>query len=207
LGRKLQAAALIFCPHSANFAQPPLNGRFRSAIRRKLFHAFGFIPLICSRLKLKGSIGLNAPPLNIEIADQQQLPVDTNQLIEIASTILRDHGVIKGELSIALVDDPTIRELNLKYLDHDWETDVISFVLDEDDDSLTGQLIVSTDTATRVAAQIDSTAAAELALYVAHGTLHLVGFDDVTEELATEMQAAEKRYLQKFSIPCTNREA
>lgn len=150
---------------------------------------------------------MNAPPLNIEIADQQQLPVDTNQLIEIASTILRDHGVIKGELSIALVDDPTIRELNLKYLDHDWETDVISFVLDEDDDSLTGQLIVSTDTATRVAAQIDSTAAAELALYVAHGTLHLVGFDDVTEELATEMQAAEKRYLQKFSIPCTNREA
>lgn len=150
---------------------------------------------------------MNAPPLNIEIADQQQLPVDTNQLIEIASTILRDHGVIKGELSIALVDDPTIRELNLKYLDHDWETDVISFVLDEDDDSLTGQLIVSTDTATRVAAQIDSTAAAELALYVAHGTLHLVGFDDVTEELATEMQAAEKSYLQKFSIPCTNREA
>jgi probable rRNA maturation factor len=150
---------------------------------------------------------LNAPLLNIEVADQQQLEVDSDLLIEIASAILHDHGFIKGELSIALVDDPTIRELNQKYLNHDWETDVISFVLEESSDSLTGQLIVSTDTATRVAAEIESTAAAELALYVAHGTLHLVGLDDVTDELATEMRAAEKKYLQKFSIPCSNGEA
>jgi len=132
------------------------------------------------------------------------MEVDTDPLLEIASAILNDHGIVQGELSIALVDDPTIRELNQQYLNHDWETDVISFVLDESPGSLTGQLIVSTDTANRIAQEINSTTAAELALYVAHGTLHLVGFDDVDEELASEMRAAEKKYLQQFSIECTN---
>ena len=145
--------------------------------------------------------------LKIEIADQQNLEVDTQPLVEIASCILHDHGFTEGELSIALVDDPTIRNLNCQYLNHDWETDVISFVLAHAESSLTGQLIVSTDTAKRVAAELESTFQAELALYVAHGTLHLVGFDDLEEDAATEMRAAEKEYLQRFSIECTNREA
>ena len=84
---------------------------------------------------------------------------------------------------------------------------MISFVLDQGDDSLTGQLIVSTDTAERVAQEISSTMASELALYVAHGTLHLVGFDDLEEQLASEMRMAEKKYLDMFSIAHSNREA
>lgn len=150
---------------------------------------------------------MNASSLKIEIADQQHRKVNTDPLIEIATAILNDHGFTKGELSIALVDDPTIRNLNKQYLNHDWETDVISFVLDEGESWLTGQLIVSTDTASRVAEELDSTCEAEMALYVAHGTLHLVGFDDLEEEAATEMRAAERKYLKQFSIPCTNREA
>lgn len=150
---------------------------------------------------------MNVASLKIEIADQQLLAVETGRLVEIASAILTDHGISLGELSIALVDDPTIREFNKKYLDHDWETDVISFVLEENEDSLSGQLIVSTDTATRVAAEIGSTMDNEMALYVAHGTLHLVGFDDRDEASASEMRAAEKEYLERFSIPCPQREA
>lgn len=150
---------------------------------------------------------MKASALKIEIADQQQLKVDTDCLIEIASSILHDHGFSQGELSIALVDDSTIRELNKQYLNHDWETDVISFVLDEGESWLAGQLIVSTDTANRVAEELDSTCDAEMALYVAHGTLHLVGFDDMEEEAVSEMRAAERKYLQQFSIPYTNREA
>ena len=147
-----------------------------------------------------------ASPLQIEIADQQTLKVDTQPLVEISTSILQDHGFSQGELSIALVDDPTIRDLNRKYLDHDWETDVISFVLDQTDDTLTGQLIVSTDTARRVAEELGSSFESELALYVAHGTLHLVGFDDRDEESANEMKAAEREYLKRFSIECVSRE-
>lgn len=135
------------------------------------------------------------------------MKVDTKPLTDIASAILHDHGFAQGELSIALVDDSTIRDLNQQYLNHDWETDVISFVLDEGEGWLAGQLIVSTDTASRVAKEIESSFEAELALYVAHGTLHLVGFDDLDDSAAVEMRAAERMYLDQFSIPCMNREA
>ena len=150
---------------------------------------------------------MNAVRLKIEIANEQQQDVDTEILIKIASLILTDHGVSEGELSIALVDDPTIRTLNQEYLNHDWETDVISFVLDSDEQSLSGQLIVSTDTARNMAAEIGSTFEEEMALYVAHGTLHLVGFDDLDDASAKTMRAAEREYLQQFSIACTDREA
>ncbi len=150
---------------------------------------------------------MNAATLQIEIADQQQLKVDTKPLLQIANAILHDYGVVSGELSIALVDDPTIRELNQKYLNHDWETDVISFVLEQSEDLLIGQLIVSTDTATRMADELGSTFDEEMALYVTHGTLHLVGFDDLDAESAIEMRAAEREYLSKFAIQCTDREA
>lgn len=159
--------------------------------------------------------GLNLRSYTIEIADQQELAIDSDALIKIASAIFADHRYSEVELSIALVDDATIRSLNRQYLNHDWETDVISFVLEQnivnesDPDSpatLSGQLIVSTETAARVAQEIDSTTAAEMALYVAHGTLHLVGYDDQDRDSVIEMRAAEHEYLDRFSIPCRNAE-
>ena len=117
--------------------------------------------------------------------------------------ILADYGFMTAEVSIAVVDDPTMRELNNRYLQHDYETDVLSFVLDcePDDGILNGQLIVSSDTAKRFAEQLKISLDAELLLYVVHGSLHLVGFDDKTDEAASEMRAAEKEYLAKFNQP------
>ena len=116
---------------------------------------------------------------------------------------IRDsHGVGRAEISIAIVDDPTIRQLNQQYLQHDYETDVISFVLDwnETARALLGQLIVSTDTAATLAQDVGSTMQEELLLYVIHGMLHLVGYDDKQPAAAIEMRAAEKEYLSRFNI-------
>ena len=50
------------------------------------------------------------------------------------------------ELSVAVVDDPTIHELNRQFLDHDYPTDVLSFLLERDGDALEGEVVVSADT-------------------------------------------------------------
>lgn len=133
----------------------------------------------------------------IEISNQQSLAFDETPLIEAARRILVDHDFSDVELSIAVVDDPTMRQLNKQYLDHDYETDVLSFVLDCDTQggSLGGQLIVSADTAQRESVDAGWSMEMELLLYVIHGTLHLVGYDDKRPDDVEEMRRAEHRYL------------
>jgi probable rRNA maturation factor len=114
--------------------------------------------------------------------------------------ILRDYHVESAEVSIAIVDDVSMRDLNRQYLDHDYETDVLSFLLEETDDSLTGQLIISTDTAARVAEELGIEMQQELLLYVIHGMLHLVGLDDTDVDSAEEMRSAEREYLARMGL-------
>ena len=139
--------------------------------------------------------------LKIEIANEQDsLSVDAERLRQAALAVLRDAGVEASELSIAVVDDPTIHDLNRRFLEHDYPTDVLSFLLERDGSRLEGEIVVSADTATREAARLGWPAGDELLLYVVHGTLHLVGYDDVTDELRAEMRAAEKRHLTALGL-------
>lgn len=145
-------------------------------------------------------IQLTNDDYRIEIADQQLRSFNAQNLARAVGMILQEYQVATAEISIAVVDDPTMRELNRQYLSHDYETDVLSFLLDESDDSIAGQLIVSTDTAARVAAELGIEMEHELLLYVVHGTLHLVGLDDTDPELAAEMRAAEREFLARLGI-------
>lgn len=146
---------------------------------------------------------MDANQLTVETCNQQAKSVDEETLATVARQILADHGVTQGEMSIAIVDDPAIRKLNKQYLNHDYETDVISFVLDEDESvgRLDGQLIVSTDTAAREAVEANWSFEAELMLYVVHGTLHLVGYDDKDPAAVPEMRSAEAEYMSRFGFP------
>lgn len=141
---------------------------------------------------------MNESPFKIEIADQQEQEFDPEPMLRSVTAILNDHEIDSAEISLAVVDDPAIRELNKQYLDHDYETDVISFVLDWDPTAahLVGQLIVSSDTAATLAAEVGGSMQEELLLYVIHGTLHLVGLDDKDPGSAAEMRLAEKKYLE-----------
>ena len=138
----------------------------------------------------------------IEIANEQSRPLAPDRLISAVEQILTDHEIGRSEISIAIVDDPTIRALNKRYLEHDYETDVISFVLDYDEQqgALCGQLIVSSDTAQRMALEYGGSMQDEILLYVVHGSLHLVGYDDQEASDEEDMRAAETRYLSRFDV-------
>ena len=61
--------------------------------------------------------------------------------------ILADAGISTGMVSVAVVDDPAIHRLNREFLQHDYPTDVLSFLLERDGEHLEGEVIVSSDTA------------------------------------------------------------
>ena len=135
--------------------------------------------------------------LEIELTNRQtRHAVDPNRLLAAARQVLEGEGISRATLSIAVVSDRAIRPLNRRYLQHDYATDVLSFLLDSGPGWLDGEIIVSADTAARQAPQYGSSAQDELLLYVIHGALHLVGYDDTTPMARKRMLARQRRYLR-----------
>jgi probable rRNA maturation factor len=141
--------------------------------------------------------------LKIEInTDDQPHTIDVSRLKKAIRAILQDAGMESAEISVGVVNDQRMHELNRQYLNHDYPTDVLSFVLDHDEErnSLDGEIIASSDYAAREASRYEWTTNDELLLYVIHGCLHLIGHDDTTDDAQAEMTAAETKYLQQFGL-------
>lgn len=139
--------------------------------------------------------------LTIKIADEQQrLTPDQARLRAAIESVLRGEGIAEADISLALVDDPQIHELNRRFLDHDEPTDVLSFALEQRSGYVEGEIVVSADTAAARAVQFNWPPADELLLYVVHGTLHLAGYDDKTPKLRSEMRRRERHYLGEFGL-------
>ncbi len=99
-----------------------------------------------------------------------------------------------GELSIVLLDADAMTEVHRDFLDDPSPTDVITFDGDPAFASA-GEICVCAELAWAYAATHDKDPAAELALYLAHGYLHLAGFDDTAPVVRRRMRAAEKEAL------------
>lgn len=139
--------------------------------------------------------------IKIELANRQQLlSFQADRLESCAHKILQEEGPGAAELSLAIVDDETIHTVNRDFLGHDYPTDVISFVLDESSGVLEGEVVASAETAITEAAKFGWNAEDELLLYVTHGTLHLVGYDDQTPDAKAAMRARERYYLAQFGL-------
>lgn len=102
------------------------------------------------------------------------------------------------ELSLSLVRDPAIRKLKREYFGVDAATDVLSFPAgDFPGGGLRplGDIVISLDTAKRAAKELGTTLDRELALYLAHGLLHLLGHDHQTPRDARAMERLERKLL------------
>lgn len=111
----------------------------------------------------------------------------------------------EAELSVALVDDAQIQVLNQRYRDVDRATDVLSFAGGEapelaEEPALLGDVVVSLETAWRQAAEFGHSPEREVGYLVAHGVLHLLGFDHETEELRDEMRRLEEEALGQVDL-------
>lgn len=144
---------------------------------------------------------LGSSPMNIEIANlQQTLKIDTVRLRKAIELIAAEAGYRKGEVSIAVVTDDEIHRLNREHLEHDYATDVLSFVFEREEPHLEGEIIVSADMAASTAAELQWPAEDELLLYVVHGMLHLVGYDDKQPAARQRMREAERHVMLQFGL-------
>lgn len=117
-----------------------------------------------------------------------------------ARRFLRRLGVRGAELSISVVGDAAIRRLNRTWRRIDRSTDVLSFPAGEmppkaPGPKLLGDVVISLDTARRRAGTSRRALDAELERYLAHGLLHLLGYDHQTRSQAASMSKLEQKLL------------
>jgi len=129
---------------------------------------------------------------------------------------VENEGIMDAELSVAIADDATIRQLNLEFREKDSATDVLSFPandvvkplkemieegfepeLGEGGAPFLGDIVISTDTAARQAEEYGNTLQEEMCFLAVHGTLHLLGYDHIDpadEEIMREKQRQARKH-------------
>lgn len=118
-----------------------------------------------------------------------------------------------AEVGVVLVDNEQIREVNAEYRQLDQVTDVISFALNDDTDepgvkgdaavsqqNLLGDIVVSLEQAVKQAEEYGHSTEREVAFLVAHGMLHLLGFDHLDDDGEVKMQQATEAALFELGL-------
>lgn len=166
--------------------------------------------------------------VDIFTADEQaDLQVDVERFSTLARQVLEAEGIrIDTEVSLLFVDEPTIAELNGRFLGRDGPTDVLAFPIDEEPEpggrspdqggtgpgggpvpdeedvpTLLGDVVICPAVAARNAADHGMAVVDELALLVVHGLLHLIGMDHVEDGEAERMEQRERELLARFHRP------
>jgi probable rRNA maturation factor len=130
--------------------------------------------------------------------DRRDLEVDFDKLKKLARLICRRFDLEKAIINIAIVGDDSIKEVNADFLNTPHPTDVISFDLSDDPDGAKSyDLLINAAEAAVQARKRGHSTEAELALYITHGLLHNLGFDDTDEANSRKMHNAEDEILQQ----------
>lgn len=135
---------------------------------------------------------------------QNRQEADPEKISRMTQQILNDLGCPDGELSILIVDDPRIAELNKEYLSREGPTNVIAFPMREGEFSditpeLLGDVVISADTARKEGEMAGVTAEERFTELLIHGILHLFGYDhETTQEDADRMERKSLELLKQI---------
>lgn len=146
--------------------------------------------------------------MSVFLANEQTESVEPGELRSLAELILREEGYPdEAEVTILLISDEEMAGYNERYLDRDGPTDVLAFPLEElipgvvpDHDPhgpplVIGDILVAPAFVRRAAAEMGVDFEDEMALMVAHGVLHLLGYDHEDDDDARRMEDRERHLL------------
>lgn len=129
------------------------------------------------------------------------LRLDESALTRLLLCVLAGEEATLRDVTVVLADHETVRELNRAYLEHDYDTDVISFPLNDEQGEVDGEVYVDLDTAQERHAEFGASFEEEAQRYAVHGLLHLIGYTDSTAAERAAMRALEQRYLRDCNKP------
>jgi probable rRNA maturation factor len=140
--------------------------------------------------------------IEVETADEawtEALP-SAEPLAEAAALKALELADAPGSLTVLLTDDGTVKDLNARFRSKDAPTNVLSFPALTNTDAYLGDICLAFGVCAREAAEQNKTLAAHLQHLVAHGVLHLVGYDHDVDADAETMEALERRILADLGV-------
>lgn len=129
---------------------------------------------------------------------QRKFPIDTQEIESVVEKTLQLENIQTDEVTVHFVSKKKITELHDEFFDDPTPTDCISFPIDEADEigyNVLGEIFVCPEVAREYALQHGNDAQAELKLYVIHGLLHLIGYDDIDPKDRKVMRQKEKAVI------------
>lgn len=145
--------------------------------------------------------------MKLNIINLQKLHfIDKNRVKKLISSILKVEKK-NAELNLVFTDNKEIKKINKTFLGHNFATDVISFAYNNAslENNISGEIIISVEMAIKLAQKLKCTIEGEMALYLVHGLLHLLGYNDKLKKDARKMHQREKELLSMYgydvSIP------
>ena len=134
--------------------------------------------------------------MQVEVCNRQSaLECPAEAVREVIRLALEKEGR-DAELSVALVGDAEMAVLNERFLGSDAVTDVLAFPYESEGKFINGEIVANAELAVRESASRPHGAADELMLYVVHGLLHLLGYDDDSPEATQRMRRREQDILR-----------
>jgi probable rRNA maturation factor len=142
--------------------------------------------------------------IDIEIEDAgwtAALPEADALVRRAAEAVLLNEGADGEGVTLLLTDDQAVRELNARFRGKDAPTNVLSFPAPPNPEKHLGDVALALGVCTREAAEQGKPLAHHLQHLVAHGVLHLLGYDHMSEDEAEAMEGLERVILAGLGIP------
>ena len=131
--------------------------------------------------------------IDIHFEDIEILDLNPEFFVSWLSDVCQLENNELGDLNLIFCSDDYLLEMNKTHLNHDYYTDIITF--DYTDEVVSGDLFISYDRVVDNAKDNKVTVENELNRVVVHGTLHLLGYADKSDEEASKMRELENKYL------------
>ncbi len=136
--------------------------------------------------------------------DVEMPPLDPQRDKAWIGEVAQRHGKTIGELYYYFCSDEKLLEINKERLGHDFYTDIVTFPLTDCETVLSSEFCISTDRIKENAETFGRSYESELHRVIIHGVLHLIGFDDHSEEEEKEMREEEEKCLELFETMTTD---
>lgn len=136
---------------------------------------------------------------NLQVFSQDS-SINKRAVHSLISSLKKEFDLDISSLSISFINSEELRDINKEYLNHDYETDVITFNYSKQLKEIDGEILVSFEEAKRNANIFNVTYGKELSRLVIHGMLHLLNFDDKDQKNKKIMKQAENKLTLKYNF-------